>query len=234
MTRPVPPVWFRLPPGFHDIGPGDRDALEEVAAALGGLDDGAGVGSGAGTDAGADAGSGADAGAGPQLARLMDCLDALAGQPGQRLVHTAVGLHPDGPEAVSTSLFSLTVRTTGDPGPGAGVARVALALARSALWNGSTRRFVDLASGLPCALVSGTVCVPGVDRGLFQARAVTAHPDGLHLLVLDLTSAATEHADAYTAILEAVAHTLGYRDPSPRPPGPPGCAGTSRILELLG
>ncbi|MFE9560699.1 hypothetical protein ACFYM0_06275 [Streptomyces sp. NPDC006487] len=212
----APPVWFRLPPGFHDIGPEDRDAIEEVAEALGAL--------------------GGDSGAGAQLGRLMDCLDALAAQPGLHLVHTAVGLHPEGPETVSTSLFSLAVRPAEDAGAGAGAARVALALARSALGSGSTRRYLDLASGLPCALVSGVLPVPGTDRGMFQARAVTAHPDGRHLLLLDLTSAATEHADAYTAILEAVAHTIAFADPEAdsRPTGPPGGAGTSRIRELLG
>ncbi|MFF1408471.1 hypothetical protein ACFVX6_01520 [Streptomyces sp. NPDC058289] len=231
----VPPVWFRLPPGFHDIGPEDRGALEEIAEALGALG-----GLGNGTDA--DAGRAAGTGAGSQLARLMDHLDELAGQPGLHLVHTAVGLHPEGPDAVSTSLFSLSVRPADEAGSGAGagagVARTALALARSAPGSGSTRRFVDLASGLPCALVCGVFPASGAgadtDRGLFQARAVTAHPEGRHLFLLDLTSAATEHADAYTAILEAVAHTIAFTDPRPRPPGPPGGAGTSRILELLG
>lgn len=113
------------------------------------------------------------------------------------------------------------------------MARAALAVAGSPLWNGSARRFVDLASHLPCAMVSGSVCVPGTDRGLFQARAVTVDPEGRHLLVLDLTSAATEHADAYTNILEAVTHTLGFHDPRPRP-RPAGAGGTSRILEVLG
>ncbi|WP_327303298.1 hypothetical protein OG730_06515 [Streptomyces sp. NBC_01298] len=217
---PVPPVWFRLPPGFHDIGPGDRGALEEVAAAL---------------EAPGGSGDGNAAGAGSQLARLMDCLDALAAQPGLSLLHSAVGLHPEGPETVSTSLFSLAVRPAEDAGAGAAVARTALALARATPGNGATRRFLDLASGLPCALVCGVLPGPGTGgRGLFQARAVTAHPEGHHLLLLDLTSAATEHADAYAAILEAVAHTIAFADPSPRPPGRPGGGGTSRILELLG
>lgn len=218
----VPPVWFRLPPGFHDIRPADRDALEEVAEVLEALGGMGGMGDGAGS--------------GSQLGRLMDCLDELAAQPGLHLVHTAVGLHPEGPETLSTSLFSLAVRPAGDAGAGAGVARAALALARSTVGSGSTRRFLDLASGLPCALVSGVLPVPGTDRGLFQARVVTAHPGGRHLLLLDLTSAAAEHADAYTAILEAVAHTIAFSDPDPgpRPPGSPGGAGTSRILELLG
>lgn len=220
-NRSVPPVWFRLPPGFHDIRPEDRDVLEEVAEALGAL-------GGAGEGAGPRAGS--------QLGLLLDRLDELAGQPGLHLIHTSFGLHPEGPETVSTSLFSLAVRAAEEAGAGAGVARVALALARCAPGSGSTRRFLDLASGLPCALVCGVLPVPGADRGLFQARAVTAHPDGRHLLLLDLTSAATGHADAYTAILEAVAHTIAFADPDPKPapPGPPGDAGTSRILELLG
>lgn len=239
--RPVPPVWFRLPPGFHDIGPGDRGALEEVAGALGALggfgpgpDDGLGAGTGTGTGAAADAGS--------QLARLMDCLDELAAQPGLRLLHSAIGLHPEGPEAVSASVFSLAARPAGDVGSGAGVERTALALARSAPVGDGARRFLDLASGLPCALVSGVLPGPGTGPELFQARAVTAHPDGHHLLLLDLTSTATAHAGAYTSILEAVVHTIAFADPRPRPPGPrggggdggrSGGGGSSRILELL-
>ncbi|MGW1770792.1 hypothetical protein [Streptomyces sp. NPDC002104] len=228
MTHPpVPPVWFRLPPGFHDIGPGDRGALEEMAAALE-------EAAGGGPAAGAEAGAGAGAGAGSQLARLMDRLDELAAQPGLHLLHSAVGLHPEGPETVSTSLFTLAVRAAEEAGAAAAVARTALALARSAPASGSARSFLDLASGLPCALVCGVLPGPAAGRGLFQARAVTAHPDGRHLLLLDLTSAATGHAGAYAEILEAVAHTISFTDPGPRPPGPTGGGGTSRILELLG
>ncbi|MGW6705425.1 hypothetical protein ACWGDE_11110 [Streptomyces sp. NPDC054956] len=205
MTGALPPVWFRLPPGFHDIGRADRAALNEVAEALGVPE------------------------AGRQLARLMDGLDALAGH---HVVHTSIGLHPDEPEGLSASLFSLAVLRAGHPNPRVSVARAALAVAGSALWSGSTRRFVDLASELPCALVAGVISVPGVERGLFQARAVTVHPEGRHVLVLDLTSAATGHAEAYTTILEAVTHTIAFQDPSPGP-RPPGAAGTSRVLELL-
>ncbi|MCP3753860.1 hypothetical protein [Streptomyces sp. TBY4] len=225
--RPVPPVWFRLPPGFHDIGPGDRGALEEVAGALGALS-----GFGPGPDGGL--GDGLDAGS--QLARLMDCLDELAAQPGLQLLHSAIGLHPEGPEAVSASVFSLAARPAGDVGSGAGVERTALALARSAPVGDGARRFLDLASGLPCALVSGGLPGPGTGPELFQARAVTAHPDGHHLLLLDLTSTATAHAGAYTSILEAVVHTIAFADPRPRPPGgrgDGGRGGSSRILELL-
>ncbi|MDX3533534.1 hypothetical protein PV721_03935 [Streptomyces sp. MB09-01] len=56
------------------------------------------------------------------------------------------------------------------------------------------------------------------------------HPDGLHLLVLDLTSASTQHADAYTDILEAVAHTVLFTDPEP---STPTATKTSRVLEVL-
>ncbi len=65
---------------------------------------------------------------------------------------------------------------------------------------------------------------------LFQARVVTADPMGGHVIVLDLTSRAREHADAYTSILEAVAHTLSFSDPTA---STPSSGGTSRILEVL-
>ncbi|MFD9367247.1 hypothetical protein ACFWA6_05990 [Streptomyces sp. NPDC060020] len=200
--RSNPPVWFRLPPGFHDIGPADRAALLAVAEALNSPD------------------------ARHDLSLLMDGLEELAGHD---VVHTAVGLHPEEPDGVNTSLFSLTVRRVDQPNPRLTVARTALAIAGSPLWTSSVRRFIDLPSALPCCLVAGIISVPDVEQRLFQARVATVHPDGLHLLLLDLTSASTEHAEAYTDILEAVAHTVLFTDPEPAPPA----TGTSRILEVL-
>lgn len=199
----IPPIWFRLPPGFHDIGPGDRASLNTFAEALGSPE------------------------AQRDLSQLMDGLEELTGHD---VVHTALGFHPEEPVGVTTSLFSLTIRRAEQPNPKLTVARSALAIARSALWTSSLRRFIDLPSALPCCLVAGAISVPDVEHRLFQARVATVHPDGLHLLVLDLTSASTQHADAYTDILEAVAHTLSFSDPDP---SPPTTAGTSRILEVL-
>ncbi|MFD5414182.1 hypothetical protein [Streptomyces nojiriensis] len=199
----IPPVWFRLPPGFHDIGPGDRELLNAFAEAL---------------DSPA---------AQRELSQLMDGLEELAGHD---IVHTSLGFHPEDPVGVTTSLFSLTVRDIEQPNPRLAVARTALAIAHSSLWTKSVRRFVDVPSTLPCCLVAGIIAVPNTENRLFQARVATAHPDGRHLLILDLTSASTQHAEAYTDILEAIAHTLCFSDPDP---GVPLAAGTSRILEVL-
>lgn len=199
----VPAVWFRLPPGFHAIGPGDRASLNAFAEAMGSSD------------------------AQRELTQLMDDLEELAGHD---VVHTAIGLHPEDPVGVTTSLFSLTIRPAGQPNPRLTVARTALAISRSPLWTSSIRRFIDVPSALPCCLVAGIMSLPDVEHRLFQARVATVHPDGLHLLVLDLTSASTQHADAYTDILEAIAHTVLFSDPEPCVPS---TAGTSRILEVL-
>ncbi|CAM5299080.1 hypothetical protein GCM10010343_27400 [Streptomyces avidinii] len=199
----IPPVWFRLPPGFHDIGPGDASSLEAFAEALG------------------------STAAQRDLSQLMDGLEDLKGHD---VVHTALGFHPEEPVGVSTSLFSLTIRRVEQPNPRLAVARTALAIARSSLWTSAVRRFIDLPSTLPCCLVAGTISVPEIEHHLFQARITTVHPDALHLLVLDLTSASSQHAGAYTDILEAVAHTLQFTDPDP---SVPTAAGTSRILEVL-
>ncbi|MEJ8641546.1 hypothetical protein WKI68_08780 [Streptomyces sp. MS1.HAVA.3] len=199
----VPSVWFRLPPGFHNIGPGDRASLNAFAEALGSSD------------------------AQRELARIMDALEELAGHD---VVHTSIGLHPEEPVGVTTSLFSLTVRPAEQPNPRLTVARTALAIAGSPLWTSSIRRFIDVPSALPCCLVAGIISAPDVEHHLFQARVATVHPDGRHLLILDLTSASTQHADAYTDILEAIAHTLLFSDPEP---SVPPTAGTSRILEVL-
>uniref|UniRef100_A0AAU2JXY4 Uncharacterized protein n=1 Tax=Streptomyces sp. NBC_00049 TaxID=2903617 RepID=A0AAU2JXY4_9ACTN len=201
--KSLPPVWFRLPPGFYDIGPGDRSSLDAFAKALDSPE------------------------AQRELTQLMDRLEELAGQD---VVHTAFGFHPEESTGVTTSLFSLSIRCAEQPNPRLAVARTALAVARSSLWASSVRKFIDLPSALPCCLIAGTMSVPDVEQQLFQARVATVHPDGLHLLVLDLTSAATQHADSYADILDAVAHTLRFSDPAP---SEPPSAGTSRILEVL-
>ncbi|MET9636395.1 hypothetical protein ABZY83_08225 [Streptomyces virginiae] len=198
-----PPLWFRLPPGFHDVSPSDRAALDEIAYSLGSPD----------TQG--------------ELARLMDGLAELAGH---RVVHTALGLHPDEPTGVCTSLFSLTIRPTGEVDLNLSLARTALAIAKSSLWTSSLRRPVELPSALPCYLIAGTIALPGTGQQLFQARVATAHADGRHILVLDLTSAAVHQAEGYTDIIEAIAHTVRFTDPDPSPADTPG---TSRLLEVL-
>ncbi|MFC9585500.1 hypothetical protein ACFVJ8_22095 [Streptomyces yangpuensis] len=203
LQKPVPPVWFRLPPGFHDIGPSDGAALNAVAEALGSAD------------------------AQRELSQLIDGLEELAGH---GVVHTAIGLHPEELGGISTSLFSLTVRPAEQPNPRLTVARAALAIARSPHWTNPIRRFIDLSTGLPCCLVAGTISVPAVDHDLFQARVATVHPDGCHLLVLDLMSSSAQHADAYTDIIEAVTHTVVFSDPAQRFQT---AAVASRIMEAL-
>ncbi|KOV35480.1 hypothetical protein ADK97_13010 [Streptomyces sp. H021] len=199
----MPPLWFRLPPGFHSIGPEDRATFNGLTETMGSSD------------------------AQRDLSQLMDSLEKLVGHD---VVHIAIGLHPEEPVGVATSLFALTVRPAGQPNPRLTVARTALAITRSPLWTSTIRRFIDLPSGLPCCLVAGTISVPVVEHGLFQARVATVHPDGLHLVLLDLTSASTQYAAAYTDIVEAVAHTVVFSNPDATEPTP---TGTSRLLEVL-
>ncbi|MFC9821321.1 hypothetical protein ACFWG6_31480 [Streptomyces erythrochromogenes] len=157
----------------------------------------------------------------------MDGLEELTGH---RVVHTALGLHPDDPTGVCTSLFSLTIRAAerGDCNPI--LARTALAIAESSLWTKSTRRLINLPSALPCYLTAGTIALPITGQQLFQAKVVTGHTDGRHILVLDLTSAAVHQADGYTDIIEAITHTISFSDPDPEPAVTPKA---SRILEVL-
>lgn len=201
----VPPLWFRLPPGFHTIGPGDRQALDCMADALG------------------------SPAAMVDIARLMGGLNSLQAH---HVVHTSIGLHPDDVLGVSTSFFSLTVRHAQHPNPGVAVAQTSLAISRSALWGKAARRVIELPSSLPCYLVAGLISPPGVNDQLFQARAITADAQGRHVIILDLTSAAVSNAEAYTSILEAVTYTISFSDPDPEA-SPPPLPGTSRILEVL-
>lgn len=199
----MPPLWFRLPPGFHDISPSDRPALEAVAAAL------------------------ESSAAQHDIAQLMKGLDSLHTHD---VAYTSIGLHPDDPAGIATSVFSLTVRPAQHPNPRVSVARTGLAIARSALWRDPARRLIDLPSGLPCCLVAGLISLDGAADHLFQARIVTTDQQGQHTLILDLTSAAVGHADAYTSILEGITHTLSFTDPNPRPAEP---TRSSRLLEVL-
>lgn len=182
------PVWFRLPPGFHDVHPSDRTALGSFADALN------------------------SSTAQQELMQLMDTVDALADL---QVVHTALGLHPDEQGGVATSVFAMTVRPTEAGNPQVAAARTALAVTQSALWNISTRRLIALPSGLPCYLVAGTILV--AEKELFQAKVLMSHADGDHVLVLDLTSTEIRYADAYSDIIEAVTYTVSFTDPAPPP-----------------
>ncbi|MFE7185161.1 hypothetical protein [Streptomyces erythrochromogenes] len=157
----------------------------------------------------------------------MDDLEELTGH---RVVHTALGLHPDDPTGVCTSLFSLTIRAAERGDFCASLARTALAIAKSSLWTDPVGRLINLPSALPCYLTVGTIALPITGQQLFQAKVVTGHADGRHILVLDLTSAAVHQANAYTAIIEAITHTIGFSDPDP---GPAAAPKASRILEVL-
>ncbi|MER5871660.1 hypothetical protein [Streptomyces sp. NPDC002044] len=161
------------------------------------------------------------------IAQLMRGLISLQSHD---VAYTSIGLHPDDLAGVSTSLFSLAVKPAHHRNPRVSVAQTALAIARSTLWRDALRKFIDLPSDLPCCLVAGLISLDGMENHLFQARAATTDPSGQHILILDLTSAAVGYADAYTSILEAVAHTLSFTNPDPRPVE---STRTSRLLEVL-
>ncbi|MFE9840459.1 hypothetical protein [Streptomyces goshikiensis] len=162
-----------------------------------------------------------------QLSWLMDRLDELSGH---HVVHTAIGLHPDEPVGVCASLFSLAVHRTAHDNPRVAVAQTALAMTGPEPRPGSTRRFLDLPSSLPCCLIAGTIATPGSGQRVFQARVATAHAESPYIVVLGLTSASLQHAEAYTDILEAVTHTVGFTEPGS---GPHRAARPSRISEVL-
>ncbi|MFJ9339778.1 hypothetical protein ACIRP0_10840 [Streptomyces sp. NPDC101733] len=200
----LPPVWFRLPAGFHDLSPHDRESLDVVAEALGSI-------------------SGRQ-----ELSELMDNVDRFTDR---HVAYTSIGLHPDGAVGVATSVFALTLRPAEHPNPRVSVARTTLAITRSRLWTESSGRVLDLPSTLPCSMVTGAISLPGVGQRLFQGRIVMAHPSGTHVVLLDLTSAAIRYTDAYTDIIEAVAHTVAFSDPEPSPHTDP--KQPSRVMEVL-
>ncbi|MER5884788.1 hypothetical protein ABT160_13240 [Streptomyces sp. NPDC001941] len=228
---PAPPLWFRTPPGFHDLAAVSREALGDVLDELAGVlpDDPAST---------------------ERVRREGEALlGLLAALREAGAAYAALGWHPDQADGVSTSLLSLTVVGGSAPTGRATAARAALDIARCPMWSESDRRLFDLPDGTACALVSGRPAPPPGDvpgragaarepAPLFQARAVVPYPSGPHAAVLDLTSTSVRHSEAYTDILEAIACTISFTDPEPGPadtrPGRTGATRSSRILEALG
>jgi hypothetical protein len=222
MSTTVPPLWFRLPPGYyecHDFGPADH---EEIASALlsAVLNDPADVDS-----------------ARRQLATASNLLHAMRHE---ETVHLSLGVHPD-EQGAALSVFGISVSRIEWRPAAMAVAQSALALADSPRWSSNAGRLLDLPSGQPAALVSGTLSAPPrrllQSAGIvaepcetFQARLTVPFPTGTHVAVADITSAATRHAAAYTDILEAIAGTISFTSPSP-PSSPP--QRPSRLLELF-
>ncbi|MFF5449259.1 hypothetical protein [Streptomyces sp. NPDC012888] len=199
MNDDYPPIWFRLPPGFYDVSPAQGTELVGAARISG------------------------SAAAEGQIATLVQQLGLLGDH---HVAHTAIGLHPDEEFGLCTSLFSLAIRPIAPGQRRREVGRAALGIAKSPLWTASAGGFCEHPSALPCCLVSGLMSVPEVDRHIFQARAALAHEDGHHLIVLDLTSAATQHQDNYTDVLHGIVSTISFSDPTPPKT-------SSRILEVL-
>ncbi|MFG2292608.1 hypothetical protein [Streptomyces sp. NPDC048603] len=202
--RSTPPMWFRLPPGFHDVCLDDCDRLDDIIELL--------------------AEDHEAAAARRDLDDLMRLLERLTDQ---HLIHTSIGLHPEQPTGVAGSVFSLALRPTGQHTPSITVVRALLAMERSPLLRCSEVKLLSLPSTAPCGLVAGTLSLPGVDVPLFQARVALAHAESGQLVVADLTSASVQHSAEYSAILEGIAHTITFINPVP-----PQSAPVSRIQEL--
>ncbi|MFI2213314.1 hypothetical protein [Streptomyces sp. NPDC020141] len=217
----LPRMWFRLPPGYCALDGISLDMLEETTTSL--------------------------------LAPILENAPAVQAtlRDAQTLVallqemrehgnvYTALGAHPDEVLGTSMSLFSLSMAETSSPSRTLTVARSALAVADSPLWGDCTRRLVELPIG-PAALVTGSLALPSrealVAMGIasepteiFQARLVVACPAGTHCAVADLTSAAVHHAESYTDILEGIARTMSFTEPTAEAP----VRRHSRIQDLI-
>ncbi|WP_190123545.1 hypothetical protein [Streptomyces inusitatus] len=156
--------------------------------------------------------------------------------------HMSIGVHPDGEHGASVSLFSLSMAGIASRTAGLAVAQCALAQMNSPLWSESTGRLLTLSSGLPAALVAGTLVSPpdesleelGITadfEGVFQARLTIPCPTGEHIAVADLTSAAVRNSEAYTSILEGIGQTMSFSEPVETPE--PAPRPTSRIRDLF-
>lgn len=110
---PPPPIWFRLPPGYHTLDLARLNELEHVAEAL--LTPIL-ASSSAVTDSLRDASA---------LVMLLQAIHEGGG------IHTSIGVHPDGQDGAAVSLFSLSVRGIESRTPGLAVAQSGLAIANS-------------------------------------------------------------------------------------------------------
>ncbi|MFF0447959.1 hypothetical protein ACFYT4_16380 [Streptomyces sp. NPDC004609] len=222
-TTSAPPVWFRLPPGYHSLDGIDLAEFEQsVSAVLMPMLEGTEL-------------------RGQALRDAHTLVDLFAALRESENVHTSVGVHPEGDNGSCVSFFSLSVTEIASRTAALAVAQCALAQANSPRWSTNTGRLLKLPGDVPAALVAGTLMPPSPgsleERGVtappvevFQARLTVPCPTNVHVVVADLTSAATRHAEAYSSILEGIARTMSFIDPveSAGPVRRP-----SRILELF-
>jgi hypothetical protein len=156
-------------------------------------------------------------------------------------VHASFGIHPDGDNGASISLFSLSVTEIESRTPTLAAAQGALAIAGSSSWQVRTGKVIELPVGVHAGLVAGSLAPPPSDLlkragihappcEVFQARLAVPFPTGRHLAVAEITSAASRHAESYTDILECIARTVAFADPEL--PAPPTLR-QSRLLELF-
>ncbi|MEU7278141.1 hypothetical protein AB0A69_05020 [Streptomyces sp. NPDC045431] len=220
----APPVWFRLPPGFHSLETiTDEGLMRAVTSVVTPL-----------------LGQSPEADQALRDARVLTELITALFEQGTAFL--AFGLHPDGAHGACMSLFSLSTISTAAPSPHVAAARTGITLADSSAWRTRNCRLLELPSGIPAAMVAGTLAPPMdlVQRAgisprageVFQARIAVPYPSGSHVVVADLASAATRHADSYTDILEGIAHTLSFSHPEDDS-NAASAAPTSRLLEFL-
>ncbi|WOX21041.1 hypothetical protein [Streptomyces solicathayae] len=206
------PCWFRLPPGFFPV---DLDALDDWEERL----------------SAATALLHAD----PPPAALRHLLESL---PERGVAHAAFGLHSGDDGEWRVCLLTLSDVETRAPGPAAAAARCVLALAGADAGLVQERTPVRLTCGTPAALVTSLLPVPeaagrpAVASGAFQARLAVARPSGSGVVLVELTTPATELAAPYTDILLGVGQTLAFTDPD-APRTPRTVARPSRLLDLM-
>ncbi|MFF3323798.1 hypothetical protein [Streptomyces sp. NPDC002889] len=219
----APPLWFRLPPGYYDLAAFDTADFDMVAGVV--------LPSILGTEEAVER----------SMNELGVAVSLLVAMRDQADAHTSIGLHPDGNDGASISLFSLSVTRIEPRTPALAAAQTALSITDSPTWSTNTVKQVELPIGMPAVLISGLLAAPPTDLlehaeidappcEVFQARLAVPFPTGGHIAVADLTSAATRHSESYTTILECIAQTMAFSPPAPLavPSRRP-----SRLLELF-
>ncbi|MFE7773572.1 hypothetical protein ACFU5O_06690 [Streptomyces sp. NPDC057445] len=226
MDIPVSPqlvdgCWFSLPPGYHDIDPNSLEHLRvQLEQELPLVHDDPSVAMQRLRETGA-------------LLRLLDELYEAG------TMHAAFGLHTGLEGELCVSVLTLSDVATGAPNPTLAAARCSIDLATGEFGVVVDRRQIDHSSGRPAALTARMLpqfpahllAATGIETrapDVFQARLAVARPYGSRVVVIDLTTCATNMATEYTDILLGIGQTVSFVDPASEPALPP-----SRLLEVL-
>ncbi|MER6912129.1 hypothetical protein ABT354_10690 [Streptomyces sp. NPDC000594] len=210
------PFWFCLPPGFIELA---LDELEQIEARVA-----------------ADLPAVYPDPLQDLYLRGTGMLLALVGDlHEQGTMHLSFGLHQTEEQSVSTSVLALSDVPTRRLGPNAATAECALQLAVNPLGKALRRELIDLPCGSPAAVVTSILPVPtlspevsdalvSVPAQVVQVRVAVGRPAGSRVILVDLTTTASDLWEEYTEIALGVGRSINFSNPQFQPSTPPSAS----------